>query len=114
MAKNEQKSFEEILEVFLKKIPPIYHNMIPDHLSSEQKVDFLEEQEKNGIFRTEPYFMWLDRPRGSGLYTGPGTGQGTGPGTGSLGNNVASSASEESEFDFGDVLPDWDDTDISD
>ncbi|MNP77947.1 hypothetical protein D3C76_1754670 [compost metagenome] len=27
--------------------------------------------------------MWLDRPEGSGLYTGAGTAPGTGPGTGS-------------------------------
>ncbi|MMZ59037.1 hypothetical protein D3C76_170800 [compost metagenome] len=83
MSENDRvkKPKEEVLADLMQKIPPIYHHLIPEKLTVEQKIQYIKDQQKRGIYRLEPYFMWLDRPAGSGLYTGPGTAPGTGPGT---------------------------------
>lgn len=83
MAENDRvKKPEEVLAALMQKIPPIYHHLIPEKLTVEQKIQYINDQQKRGLYRLEPYFMWLDRPAGSGLYTGAGTAPGTGPGTG--------------------------------
>lgn len=82
MAESDQiRDPEEVLAVLLEKIPPINHYLIPEKSTTEQKIQYIKDQQKKGIFKLDPYFMWLDRPAGSGPYTGPGTAYGTGPGT---------------------------------
>ncbi|MNE15576.1 hypothetical protein D3C76_100260 [compost metagenome] len=86
--KKKERNPEEILAELLAKIPPIYPNLIPDGLTTEEQIDYIAKQEKKGIFTLDPYFTWLDKPAGSDLYTGPGTAPGTGPGTGKIGDDI--------------------------
>lgn len=78
---GQHRNPEEVLASLLKKIPSIYHHLIPEKSTTEQKIQYINDQQEKGVFKLNPYFMWLDRPAGSGPYTGPGTAYGTGPGT---------------------------------
>lgn len=98
MAESNERNPEEVLAALLQKIPSIYHHLIPEKSTVEQKIQYINDQQKKGIFKLDPYFMWLDRPAGSGPYTGPGTAYGTGPGTtGRLHDKLESASEYESE-----------------
>lgn len=77
----------QVLDEAMANIPSEYHYLIPGHMSPMEKLEYMEKAEKKGHFQVFPYFMWLNKPRGSAPYTGPGTAPGTGKGTGLMGLN---------------------------
>jgi hypothetical protein len=79
---------KEFLEARLKHIPDVIKDLIPEDLKPEEKLAWLDKQEKKGLFRVvQPAMMTPGKELGTGPYTGPGTAPGTGPGTEIMGAN---------------------------
>jgi hypothetical protein len=90
-----EKMIQELLAAKLQQIPEVIQDLIPEGLTPEETLEWLDTQERKGLFRTVPIMFRAGEPKGSAAFTGlgtapftgPGTAPGTGPGTEIMGVN---------------------------